>query len=208
MLTQHEGGLGELDSRPDRPWFRANMIVSLDGVIAVDGDSAGLSGPSDRQVYRALRDQADAVVVGGRTATHPGYARLQRPLVIVTNSGDVRTSATAPIVLTTDEGAVRARATAPQAQVNVVGEESVDMALAHRTLVDRGLASLLCEGGPHLLRSLLQATLIDELCLTIAPMLIGEGPRLIPGLIDLPAMRLTTAAEDEGWLFARYAVLR
>ena len=106
-------------------------------------------------------------------------------------------------------GAELIRSTAAVADVVVCGEEHVDLAVAVRALHDRGLHRVLCEGGPHLLGSVLAQGLLDELCLTVSPVLAGGGiGRIVagaglPGTVDLELAHLL---ESDGSLFARYLV--
>ena len=75
-------------SRGERPWVMINVVESVDGATAVSGESRGLSGPADREVFHALRGVADAILVGAGTVRadsygpmrpRPGSARPARP---------------------------------------------------------------------------------------------------------------------------------
>ena len=66
--------------------------------------------------------------------------------------------------------------TAKVADMIVAGDEAVDLAAAIGALRDRGLSRVLCEGGPHLFGDLSAAGLVDELCLSLSPMLAGPAP--------------------------------
>jgi riboflavin biosynthesis pyrimidine reductase len=87
----------------------------------------------------------------------------------------------------------------------------VDLARGMLLLRERyGVRSLLLEGGPTLLSAMLEAGLVDELFLTVAPVLTGGGsePSIVEGL-PLPApisLRLVSVLEDEGYLFVRYGI--
>jgi riboflavin biosynthesis pyrimidine reductase len=116
-----------------------------------------------------------------------------------------------PIVLT--------RAAAPPndrlasvADVVVCGESSVDLSDGFAELHRRGLGHVLCEGGPHLFGALLAADLVDELCLTISPLLAGPGAgRIVAGqpLVGGPAgMRLGHILGDGDSLLTRYVRAR
>jgi riboflavin biosynthesis pyrimidine reductase len=72
---------------------------------------------------------------------------------------------------------------------------------------DHGVRSLLCEGGPILFGSLLRAGLVDELFLTISPVLVGGGELPItagPGVDAILPMQLAWAFHCDGTLFLRY----
>jgi riboflavin biosynthesis pyrimidine reductase len=215
------------------PRLRANFVTSLDGAVEVDGRSRGLSGDADRAVFALMRKVADAVMVGAGTARHEGYgpvrvdeatakwrAETGRPeqptLVLVSASLDLDPGARAfaeapvrPIVLTHDAAPTDRRAAlAAVADVVSCGQSVVDLALGLAELHRRGLCHILCEGGPHLFGALLAADLVDELCLTISPLLVGAGPgRIVAGgRRDEPgAMRLVHLISAEGMLLSRYA---
>jgi riboflavin biosynthesis pyrimidine reductase len=81
-----------------------------------------------------------------------------------------------PIVVTHAGSPARHRAElAEVADVMVCGEEAIDPRAMVAALAGRGLRQVLCEGGPHLFGSLIEADCVDELCLTISPVLEG-GP--------------------------------
>lgn len=100
--------------------------------------------------------------------------------------------------------------TAPGVEVEVVDDGDV-VATAVRGARERhGVRSLLCEGGPVVLGALLDKGLVDELFLTVAPVLAGPGERPIvdgESLRRHPALALEWLLESEGALFARYRVL-
>ncbi|GAA2402635.1 hypothetical protein Cme02nite_56830 [Catellatospora methionotrophica] len=187
--------------RTDSPLLRVNMITSLDGAATLEGRSGSLGGPADQDLMKRLRMQADVVVVGAGTIRVEGYGatlidadaqawRVANGLTphprfaVVTRGGDVPAKFFAdpparPIVIT--------HAAAPHdfpeaAEVIDCGDSSVDPAVMVAELATRGLTQILCEGGPHLLGSLLAADLVDELCLTVSPTLAGPGSvRIVSG---------------------------
>jgi riboflavin biosynthesis pyrimidine reductase len=95
------------------------------------------------------------------------------------------------------------------ADILIAGDESVELRDALDQLARRGCQRVLCEGGPRLFADLASAGLVDELCLTVAPVLAGPG-RL--GIIGGPAweqpldLQLRSMVESEGVLLLRYAV--
>jgi 5-amino-6-(5-phosphoribosylamino)uracil reductase len=197
---------------PPADWVALGMVGSLDGAVAVDGTSGGLGGEGDRSAFRALRALGDVVVVGLGTAAAESYrptwearhvtaraARGQPPLprlAMVTGSGRVPTDLRAledparpPLVVTTSTGATEARPrVAGRAEVVVVpatGDGSVDLTAAIRILADHGLRRVVCEGGPTLNNAMLTAGVVDELFVTIAPVLVGGGTGIVgPALPD------------------------
>ncbi len=217
-----EDELPDLYDVPAGPSMRAGLVASLDGAAAVESTSRPLSGPADLQVFRALRTVADAVLVGAGTARAEDYGPVQhRPaaatwrdahgrtpqavLVVVSNSGRVPPGALpGPLLLVCPASAqVPEGVTALRA-----GDTEVDLPEAVRQLHGRGLSRLLCEGGPQLLTSMLSAGLVDELCLTTSPWLVGSGPRLVDDLqqpVGLELVSLLHAAP--GPLLGRWRVV-
>jgi len=98
-------------------------------------------------------------------------------------------------------------AVAEHADVVIAGESSVDLAVAVHALRGRGFSRILTEGGPALLAQLATAGLVDELCLTIGPLLAGPGASRIvtgsPGLAPV-LLRLGHVIEADGFLLCRY----
>lgn len=214
--------------------LRVNFVSSLDGAVEVGGRSGPLGGGPDRDAFVAMRALADVVLVGAGTVRAENYGpvrldasaqqrrtgRGQPPLPpiavisqtaalaagtrLLSESGD----GPRPIVLTTaraDPGLL-----AGEADVIVCGEGEVDPVRALAALAEQGLLSVLCEGGPRLARHLLAAGVVDELCLTISPVLVGEGRR---SLAELTAggetrFRLDALVEGDGQLMARYGRIR
>ena len=90
----------------------------------------------------------------------------------------------------------------------MAGQDSVDLKAAIAALAERGHRRMLAEGGPHLLAQIAEAGLLDELCLTISPVLAGpDGNRILAG--PLPAsspqpLALAHVLEDDGYLLCRY----
>jgi riboflavin-specific deaminase-like protein len=225
----------EADERPPlphRPWLALNMVTSLDGATAVAQASAGLSGPADKAIFFALRAVADVILVGAGTARDEDYgpprvaAALQagrrargqsdRPrLAVVSSRLDLDPGARMfgdpglrPIILTVaDAPADRRAALEPVADLVEAGVGQLDAGAMLDALHALGTGVVVCEGGPVLNGHLLVADVVDELCLTTAPILAG-GPstRLVVGPAVDPArgMRLDRLLEEDGILFHRY----
>jgi riboflavin biosynthesis pyrimidine reductase len=192
----------------DDVFLRVSMVMSIDGATAVDGDSRALSSPGDQQVYRLLREHADLILIGSKTARHPAYAKVKTPIAIVTNSGAIEVPKDrSTMVITNRQGAERVP-NQPEIAVIQAGEDRVDLRACLTQLHDRGFSRILCEGGPTLLSSLHQEALIDELCLTLSPLIAGgdSSPLLSGGGVD-PSMTLRHVIVDSSHLMLRYSRL-
>lgn len=223
--------------RRERPYVFVNMVATVDGATVIDGVTEQLSSPGDRHIFFLLRSLADAILVGAETVRAEGYgparqrkdfaparaARGQAPvprIAIVTRS--LRLDWSSPLFT---DGAERPFVLAPadtnrerldqardSADVIAVGETELDLPAALGRLADAGVAALLCEGGPTLNGALLQHGLIDELCLTVSPILApGGGGARITGPARLPrvvGLNLVHVLEEDGALFLRYLTNR
>jgi riboflavin biosynthesis pyrimidine reductase len=226
-------GLARLYAYPSDRWLRANMVASVDGAATVDGLSGGLSSPGDRRLFWVLRGLADVVLAGAGTARAEGYGPTRPkdswgplglrkgrpaapPLALVSRSLDLDpanalfTGAPADartIVITCAAAPADARAALERvADVIVAGDTLVNLGDALGALHDRSLGRVLCEGGPHLLGQFAAAGLLDELSLTVSPVLAGPGaPGIVAGA-PFPSRRLALGhvLEEDGTLFCRY----
>lgn len=212
------------------------MVASTDGAATVRGRSCGLSGEPDHRLFALLRALADVVVVGAETVRVEDYgpARVRSEwaplraggpptpaIAVVTRRMDLDISSRlfteAPahartIVITTAAAPPewRARAAA-HADVIIVGEELVDLEAALAVLARRGFRRVLTEGGPRLLGQLVMAGLLDELCLTVSPLLVGgDAARITTWAAMASPQRLELAHvfEANGSLFCRYVKQR
>lgn len=195
-----------------RPAVRLNMIASLDGAATVDGLSGGLGGPADHRVFAALRELADVVLVAAGTVRAERYGPSKLPLAIVTRTcaldldSRLFTEGARHIVLTVATAPPAAVAAARKvADVLVAGERSVDLRAGLQLLGQAGHRNVLAEGGPNLNAQLAAADLIDELCLTVAPYLLGgDSRRILTGTpVNRTPFRLHMICEDSEYLFLR-----
>lgn len=217
----------------DRPWVQANFVSSADGAVSLAERSEGLSHPADKRIFTLGRDLADVVLVGAGTveaedykgvkATERRMARRRRlgrpdvpPIAVVSGRCTLAPEAAlfsrttvAPIVITTEAAPAERKdaLVAAGAELLVAGAERVDLAATLAGLAERGLYRVNCEGGPHLLGSLLAQDLCDQLCLTLAPLLAGPGAgRIVAG--DAPAvprhLTLSSILHEDGFCMFRY----
>jgi riboflavin biosynthesis pyrimidine reductase len=217
---------------PSGPHLRVNFVISLDGAVEIGGRSRPLGGPADRAAFMAQRAVADVILVGAGTARAENYGPVRLdadvldrrgergqpgipPLALITASGDLDVRARLfeddqeVIVFTTELAADRHPELADVADVVTAGLDMVDAAAVVSDLRRRGRTRILCEGGPALTGTLLHDGLVDELCLTLSPLLAGFGHRRISDGwgVDPLSLRLLTLIESDGMLLARYAVL-
>jgi riboflavin biosynthesis pyrimidine reductase len=215
-----------------RPYVLVDMISSVDGGTAVDGLSGALGGEGDRMLFRALRTVPDVILVAARTANAEHYrtpqisdatrearvARGQAPvpriavvtgqlsvdlsLGMFTEAGEVR-----PIVITAQSAPVNRRDEVEAvADVIEAGDEMVDLAQAMALLRGRGAGIVLCEGGPSMNGGMVGLDLVDEVNLSVSPVLAGGDSHRIVNTAP-PAVRplaLGHVLEHEGMLFLNY----
>jgi 5-amino-6-(5-phosphoribosylamino)uracil reductase len=210
------------------------MVSTLDGAAQHGGRSQPISCAADMRIFGTLRALADVVVVGAETVRQEGYrpararaefaaarqAAGQGPapaIAVVTASLDLDlslplfTSPLVPTLILTGAAADPGRVAAAEeagARVLTAGEGTgVDPARAVRALAGLGHTRLLTEGGPRLLGQFVAAGVLDELCLTVSPMLTaGDAQRIAGGpSVTLPRrFTLKSMLEEDGFLFTRY----
>ncbi|MFI9256750.1 pyrimidine reductase family protein [Streptomyces sioyaensis] len=221
--------------RAGRPgWLRANMVSSLDGAAHHEGRSQPLSGEADMRIFGVLRALADAVVVGAETVRKEGYrpARAREvfaarraaagqgpaPAIAVVTAGldldftlPLFTEPVVPTLVLTGAGAPADRVAAARAagaEVLFAGEGvGVDPARVAGVLAERGHTRLLTEGGPRMLGQFAAADALDEMCLSLAPVVaVGDAPRIMNGpAVQVPErFALASVLEEDGFLFTRY----
>lgn len=215
---------------PGERHLRINFVASLDGAIEIGGRSGPLGGPADRQTFMAMRAVADAVLVGAGTATdeqygpvrldpesqvrrqHRGQPVLPR-LAVVSGQGSLDAGARMfggdeRVLVFTTQRVVKTRPDlAEVADLVECGQQEVDLGRVVAELAAMGLPGVLCEGGPALARGLFAAGLVDELCLTISPVLAGAYHQMLGEAWQGPPGRfeLTGLLEGDGMLITRYA---
>jgi riboflavin biosynthesis pyrimidine reductase len=215
VLLGEGDDLRKLYTAPDRPWLRVNMVATVDGAATGDdGTSRSINNAIDHQVFDLLRDLADALVVGAGTVRTERYRVGRKPLVVVSRSGSVpvtqRSAAPGKVLMATVSTAphlAEAQEIVGKENVLVLGSHRVDLARMRDELVLRGFRHLLSEGGPHLLRDLLDQGVADELDMTVVPRVVG-GPhlRVTDGPpLDVP-LNLHTLLESDGTLLSRWFV--
>jgi riboflavin biosynthesis pyrimidine reductase len=201
----------------DRPWLGVCMVASLDGSTVLGGRSSALSNPNDVAVLATLRQAADAIVVGASTVREEGYGPPRKPgqrIGVVTSTGNVDPTSKlfrrgAGFLIMPEDGPPPP--TGPGGPIDVVraGRGRVDLpaALARLDEVIDHPTFVEAEGGPHFNGSLLDADCVDELDLTISPVLVGgDGPRVTAGAaaIVAPFELAHLAVDDRSFLYTRW----
>jgi riboflavin-specific deaminase-like protein len=219
------GGL----AHEDRPYTVMNFATTLDGYGAIDGRSGPIGSEVDTEVLLRLRTQVDAVMIGAGTMRAERYGRMvpdeqwrawreriglsHDPLAVIVSGrldlpwdAGLFTSGGGRVLVFTAEPEKEPPETATPVRL-VRHEGKVDIPAAVRYLrEERGIRSLLCEGGPGLHAQMQRADLVDELFLTFAPKLSGgPAPHVLEGELDAPIeFEHTWLLEHEGELLARY----
>lgn len=205
-----------------------NFVTSIDGATTINGQSTKLGDEDDLAMFQALRTVPDVILVGARTVIVEDYRpvsldserrriRAQRgqspapKLAIVsgTMSLDVESrvfsdSDYKPLIITgiyANPG--RLAMIGDAADVTILEE------LNPHTILERlsHAGVILIEGGPSLAGQFVAAGLVDELNITIAPVLVGgDSDRLLGGInADPPAeMKLDRALQGDRMLILRY----
>lgn len=213
------------------PRIRMNFVMSLDGAVTLQGRSGPLGDASDRLAMATLRTLADVILVGAGTVRVEGYGgveleetdvawrrahglpRLPR-VAVVSSRLDLGAehaffarAAERPIVVTHESApADRRDALADVADVITCGTGALDARAMLRALAEAGMPQVLCEGGPRLFGTLLEEDLVDELCLSLSPTLVGGDPvRMVRGASEAARrMRLLHAIPAGDLLLLRY----
>jgi riboflavin-specific deaminase-like protein len=215
--------------RDERPFLAMNFAATVDGRASIGGVSGPIGSATDTAMLAGLRTRFDAVMIGAGTMRAERYGRIVSdpakragredlglagdPLMVLVSArldlpwdaGLFTEGAGTVLVLTSAD--LEPPETATEVEV-IRYEDMVDLVEAMRLLrQDRGVRSLLCEGGPRLHAELQAGGLVDDLFLTIAPKLSGgAAPRIIEGELDeVEPLELAWLLEDEGELFARYS---
>ena len=214
---------------PGRPYLGLNMVASLDGKATLNWRTKGLSTEVDRRLFHHLRTQADAVMVGAGTARGERYGRITKneelrdkrvaeerapEALAVVVSGRLDLPSDLPLLTEADQPvliATGAEHSLPGGHAGIeyarVGD---DLARLMAELHERGVRSVLCEGGPTLNSFLFAAGLVDELFLTMNPKVVGGAAALtiVAGreLVEPVELDLASVAEADGELFTRWRV--
>jgi riboflavin biosynthesis pyrimidine reductase len=216
-------------------WISFNFVSSADGAATVEGRSGKLGNADDQHLFQLMRRTADVILVGARTVRVEGYGgellsgearrwRTERglpahpPLAIVSGTLnldpalDVFTKAPVrPMVVTVGSApADRREALGEVADVVLAGGETLNVDVLVAELAHRGLHRIHSEGGPTLLGTFQAAGRVDELSVTVSPLLVGGTARRIADVLPgtAPAkpqdLELAHILKSGSMLFLRY----
>jgi riboflavin-specific deaminase-like protein len=215
-------------AHPKRPYLILNFATTLDGRAAISGKSGAIGSDTDTEMLQRLRTRVDAVMIGAGTMRAERYGRIvsdpdlrayrertgltHDPLgVIVSNRMELPwdaglfTDGGGRVVIFTASDQAPPETATPVTVVRHPDGVELDRALEW-LVTERGIKSVLCEGGPTLHGRLREGGLADELFLTIAPKIAGgEGPRVLEGALpDVDQVELAWLLESDSELFTRY----
>lgn len=226
--------LGVDRSRPRHEcWVTGHMVAGLDGTASVGERVGSLSTTPDQALFPRMRQIADVVLVGAETVRREGYgpvrlseqAQARRrqlgqssnpPLAVVSRTLEFDWSANVfakasddarPLLITCTAADPDRRAEAEKyATVVVAGDDRVEPEAALRALADLGYRVVVCEGGPTWLGELVAADRLDELCLTISPLMGGDPlpVSVTPPGAGLAGFELRGAMIEDHTIFLRY----
>lgn len=224
-MIPEQAELERLYAYPDggKPWVRTNFVSTLDGAAYDEsGKSGSLGGDVDGRVFALLRSLADVIIVGAGTARTEGYRRVGTeevdadlrarlglapvpPIAVVSRRLDIPAALRDQLLITTTD-APGLNALRDEMDVLAFGEGVIDWPAVLSELASRGLTRVLCEGGPTLHGTLVAQDLVDDLCLTIAPVLAaGAAPRVAHGPEAVTHhMRRAHVLDADGVLLTRW----
>lgn len=198
-----------------RPYVAVNMVASVDGKVTIEGTEQGIGSEVDQRLMRELRMHADIVLDGAATLRASGASpklgdpaleqlRLDRgrprlPIIAtITRSGDLpldrifftdhefRAVVYAAAGMDLDR---RAAIEATGRPVYNLPEEHAAEAMLNHMRTELGCELLLAEGGPGINRMLFDADVIDELFLSVGPVIVGGRDGLGPVAGEEPYLR-------------------
>jgi riboflavin biosynthesis pyrimidine reductase len=213
LAERYPGSLGFPEE-----WLYVNFVETIDGVVAVPSlprSSRVIADENedDLLVMALLRACADAVVVGSGTllahrkntwTAEAAYPSLAGELAELRHSLGLHPKPDVVVLSRRDDVESEALGERLRVRDDLVG--AVD------ELRERGRKRILCEGGPTLFGSLLSAGVVDELFLTVSPLIAGHGLSLVEGMELLPHRRVAASLagvrRDGSHLFLRYLLER
>ena len=176
-----------------KPYIILNSAMTLDGKIATRTGSSEISGPEDLQRVHQIRKELDAIMVGINTVLEDdprltvhkfSSEESDNPLRVVTDSKAI-TPINSRVLNEEAETLIAVSQDAPRERVKLLmdngdnvdvilaGETRVDLTILMDELAQRGIRSILLEGGSTLNYSMLKDGLVDEIRVCIAPMIAG-----------------------------------
>ncbi len=214
------------------------MVASLDGKVTLGGDLKpnSLGGVFDRHTMNVIRSNFDAVLSGGNTLRrHPFYLgvppefeppRLARGLtaqpltVCLTASGRLDPNSPLfqkpplpPVIFTSTRGAQALDARIKSiSSIEIIEADHGPKAIAQRLAQNHSVNNLLVEGGPSVNYQFLQAKIVDQIFITLAPKLVGATADFTMAMGEEPLpqpkhLTLLSAHEHENELFLRYNLI-
>ncbi|KAB1656013.1 hypothetical protein F8O01_11285 [Pseudoclavibacter chungangensis] len=215
-----DAAIDALYATPAGPWIRMNMLGTLNArVTGPDGTSDSVTNRIDRRILTRIRRMSDAIVVGASTLRQERHtATGDTPLVVVTRSGELAGHRITPdearhgvVVLCPPIATTNVERTLPGARVEIVDAPGGGVPVG--TVVERcralGFERLVVEGGGSLIAQFLDAELLDEACLTQAPLFgPSDAPQLPASTAATRFERVLVALDDAGYAYSRLVARR
>lgn len=215
--------LAALYAPPKPEWLRLNLVVSVNGSAAGgDGTSDSLTNRADRMILRVIRSLADVVLVGAASVRAEGYhlPRSSR-LAVLTGTGDLAGHKVRGdvepgrlLVICPAAAVARVEATLDGVAAEIIVVDDVGGCIAPANVIEqlrgRGLAHIVCEGGPSLAGQLINADVVDELCLSTGPVITTAQLPLLGEAVgaDRRLELSQLLVDDASGLYARWRLLR
>lgn len=192
--------------------------MSLDGRIARKGERIVFSNELDKARRDEIRKSVDGIMVGINTVLvdNPKLTISEKKeenatRIIIDSHAKVPDDANVLndkakniVVVSMDADPYRIEKLAKKASIIVCGDDEVDVVKLMDELYKRGMKRILLEGGGRLNRSMIKANLVDEIYVSIAPVVIGDGVNLVEGEMDEKKLTLVGIRQIGDMVVLRY----
>lgn len=180
----------ELPDPPEnRPQVLINAVSSIDGRVAAGGKSAGIGSPADRATMRNLRSHVDAVLIGaGSLRAEKMDLSVPEDLEPLRLKRNLTRQPTAIILSNSADLTLKNLVNTPNQEIHTLGTQQGNQGKTIEELLrhlrhNLGIERLLIEGGPRVNHAIISAGCLDELFLTLAPVLLAGEASTAPTLL-------------------------
>ncbi len=217
------------------PTWRSNMVTSLNGAIEINGVSKALSSNLDREAFWIIRAFADGIVIGSNTAIKEGYtslpsmsenllklrrSRTAPELIVVTNEpGKLKNSnlvnSDSQVIIVTSkiakaDAVALAKSFKHEPHIWAIGDQHTDLPEIKRELAFNDIRHVVLEGGPSFLGGCIENKVVDEIALSVSPILapnhfygfLGEATS-----IPVTKLEMKSLVEEKGNLLILFKIV-